>query len=123
MAKTETNPPDRRRLPRHALGPLAVCGEAAVFAVLAMVAANRVEGGPDNVLLAFGWVAVAVSAGAALVFAGRSGRLDGQDRDADRRPASNANGSEAAPVVGGGPAKPGAASTVSWPTPLREGDR
>lgn len=65
------------RLPRRSLRPLAICGEAAAFALLAMIAANRVEGGPDAWLLAVGWVAVAISAGAAIVFAARSGRLDG----------------------------------------------
>ena len=69
------------RLPRRALGALAVCLEAAVLGILAVVAANRVDEGYDPVLLLFGWVAFAVSAIAALVFAAHSGRLDGVGAD------------------------------------------
>lgn len=76
FGQTETTP-ESVRVPRRAFGPLALCGEATAFALLAMIAANRVDDGPDAVLLAFGWVAVAVAAAAALLFAARSGRLDG----------------------------------------------
>lgn len=76
FGQTETTP-ESVRVPRRALAPLAICGEATAFALLAMIGANRVDDGPDTVLLAFGWVAVAVAAAAALLFAARSGRLDG----------------------------------------------
>ena len=64
-------------LPRRALQPLAICVEAALFGVLAMLAANRVANGPDAVLLGLGWASFAVAAVGAVVFAARSGRLDG----------------------------------------------
>ncbi len=67
-------------VPRRALRPLAICLEAAVFGVLAMVAANRVDGGPDAWLLAMGWTGFAISAIASVVFAAWSGRLDGDDQ-------------------------------------------
>ena len=64
-------------VPRRALQPLAICLEAAVLGVLAFVAADRGRSGIDPVLLAMGWVGMAIAAGGALVFALRSGRLDG----------------------------------------------
>ena len=81
-------------VPRRALTPLAICLEAAVLGVLAIIAANRVEGGPSLVLLGFGWAGFAVSAGASLVFAARSGRLDG--REVRAAPAVTADEDEAA---------------------------
>ena len=66
-------------VPRRALTPLVICLEAAALGVLAIIAANRVEGGANLVLLGFGWAGFAVSAGASLVFAARSGRLDGHE--------------------------------------------
>lgn len=69
--------PAADRVPRRALGPLAVCLQAALFGVLTTILGNRVEGGQDAVLLWIGWVSFAVSAAAAVIFAARSGRLDG----------------------------------------------
>jgi hypothetical protein len=64
-------------VPRRALQPLVICVEAALLGVLAMIAANRVDGGPDTILLWLGWLGFAVSGGSAVVFAGRSGKMDG----------------------------------------------
>ena len=64
-------------VPRRALQPLAICLEAAALGVLAFVAAGRGPSGIDPVLLVVGWLGMAVAAGGALVFAARSGRLDG----------------------------------------------
>lgn len=69
-------------VPRRALQPLAICLEGAVLGVLAFIAADRGPTGIDPVLLAVGWVGMAVAAGGALVFAARSGRLDGTPRAA-----------------------------------------
>ena len=76
---TEATAIGRWGVPRRALTPLALCLEAAALGVLAIIAANRVEGGANLVLLGFGWAGFAVSAGASLVFAARSGRLDGRE--------------------------------------------
>lgn len=65
-------------VPKRALTPLAIAGEAALLGVLALLAADRGPAGTDTVLLWLGWAGLAVSAGSALVFAARSGRLDGQ---------------------------------------------
>lgn len=73
------DPGGAARVPRRALRPLAVCAETALLGVLTVVLGNAVEGGPDAVLLWAGWGCFAVSAGAAVVFAARSGRLDGPD--------------------------------------------
>ena len=64
-------------VPRRALGPLAVCLEASVLGGLALFAADRPDGATDPILLGLGWLGVVVAAGSALVFAARSGRLDG----------------------------------------------
>ena len=64
-------------VPKRAIRPLAVSVEAALLGIVAMLAANRVGGETDVWLLWLGWAAFATSAGATLVFAARSGRLDG----------------------------------------------
>lgn len=69
--------PAADRVPRRAIGSLAICLQAALFGVLTMILGNRVEGGQDAVLLWVGWASFAVAAVAAVVFAARSGRLDG----------------------------------------------
>jgi len=67
---------DQARVPRRALQPLAICLEAAVFGLLAAIAANQTGDRIDPILLAIAWIAWTVSAIAGLVFAARSGRLD-----------------------------------------------
>ena len=96
-------------VPRRALGPLALCFEAAILGLLAMIAANRVDGGPDAVLLWVGWAAWAVSLVAAIVFAGRSGRLDGRFAGPDPGHASPgaAVGKAAGPSPGDGATRVG----------------
>jgi hypothetical protein len=77
FGSVEAETPGGAGVPRRALQPLAICVEAALLGVLAMIAANRVDGGPDTMLLLLGWLAFAVSGGSAVVFAARSGRMDG----------------------------------------------
>ena len=98
-------------VPRRAIRPLAVCLEAAALGVLAMVAANRVDGGPDPVLLGIGWASFAVSAVASIVFAAWSGRLDGSDP----RPLPTTTG-----PTRGAPPRPSSASAANATTPRTE---
>ena len=67
-------PSEDARIPPPALGPLAVCVGATVLGTLAFVAAGRPGGGIYPILLALGWVGVAIACGSALDFALRSGR-------------------------------------------------
>ena len=71
-----TPPIEGGRVPRQALGSLAVCGAATVLGTLAFVAASRAGAAIYPFLLALGWVSTAIAAGSALVFALRSGRSD-----------------------------------------------
>ena len=71
-----TPPIEGGRVPRQALGSLAVCGAATVLGTLAFVAASRAGAGIYPFLLALGWVGTAIATGSALVFALRSGRSD-----------------------------------------------
>jgi hypothetical protein len=64
---------------RRFLPPLATCLAAALIGGGALFVATRREPGESPVLLLIGWTGVVVAAIASLVFAARSGRLEGED--------------------------------------------
>ena len=81
-------------LPPRARPPLAVCAAAALIGGLALFAATRREFGESGLLLLLGWTGVAVAAVAALVFAARSGRLDGAEPAEQPRTVAQHRGAE-----------------------------
>ena len=81
-------------LPPRARPPLAVCAAAALIGGLALFAATRREFGESGLLLLLGWTGVAVAAVAALVFAARSGRLDGAEPAEQPRTVAQDRGAE-----------------------------